>query len=95
MWATVQTFKLISATRNCTPGIVDGDQPKREEERMKYLTIFCLSLGLAGCYGAGPYASAGVSGPVVDLGACAHSPLPTTRIDQLCNRQDANPYGSN
>jgi hypothetical protein len=74
---------------------VDGDQPKREEERMKYLIIFCLSLGLAGCYGAGPYASADGYGPSVDLAACAHSPVQTSRIDQLCNRQDANPYGSN
>jgi hypothetical protein len=62
---------------------------------MKYLIIFCLSLGLAGCYGAGPYASAGGYGPAVDLAACAHSPVQSTRIDQLCNRQDANPYGSN
>jgi hypothetical protein len=62
---------------------------------MKYLTIFCLSLGLAGCYGAGPYASADGYGPAVDLAACAHSPVQRTRIDQLCNRQDANPYGSN
>jgi len=54
-----------------------------------------LSLGLAGCYGAGPYASAGGYGPTVDLAACAHSPVQTTRLDQLCNRQDANPYGSN
>ena len=95
MYATVQTSKHISATRNRTRGIVDGDQPKREEERMKYLTIFCLSLGLAGCYGAGPYASADGYGPAVDLAACAHSPVQSTRIDQLCNRQDANPYGSN
>ncbi len=26
---------------------------------MKYLTILCLSLGLAGCYGTGPYARIG------------------------------------
>jgi hypothetical protein len=62
---------------------------------MKYFTIFCLSLGLAGCYGGGPYASVGGYGPAVDLAACAHSPVQSTRIDQLCNRQDANPYGSN
>ena len=62
---------------------------------MKYLTILCLSFGLAGCYSAGPYASTNGYAPVVDLSACAHSPAPTSRIDQLCNRQDANPYGSN
>jgi hypothetical protein len=64
---------------------------------MKYLAIICLSLGLAGCFGGGPFASADGYGPglAVDLGACAHSPVRSTRIDQLCNRQDANPYGSN
>ena len=62
---------------------------------MKYLIILGLSFGLAGCFGAGPYASADGSGPVVDLSACAHSPVQSSRIDQLCNRQDANPYGSN
>jgi hypothetical protein len=62
---------------------------------MKDLIIFCLSLGLAGCYGAGPYASVGGYAPTVDLAACAHSPTPTTRVDLLCNRQDANPYGTN
>jgi hypothetical protein len=62
---------------------------------MKYLIILGLSLGLAGCFGAGPYASTNGYAPVVDLGACAHSPAATTRVDQLCNRQDGNPYGSN
>ena len=62
---------------------------------MKHLTILCLSLGLAGCFGAGPYASVNGGGPVVDLSACAQAPVQTTRIDQLCNRQDGNPYGSN
>jgi hypothetical protein len=62
---------------------------------MKYLTILCLSLGLTGCFGWGPYASVNGPeyGPVPDLAACARSPEPTTRIDQLCNRQDGNPYG--
>ena len=94
----MQPYRLPSKDRrrgDRKRGIAAGDQPKREEERMKYLTIFCLSLGLAGCYGAGPYASAGGYGPSVDLAACAHSPVQSTRIDQLCNRQDANPYGSN
>jgi hypothetical protein len=64
---------------------------------MKYLTILSLSFGLAGCFGSGPYASANgpTYGPVPDLGACARSPEPTTRVDQLCNRQNGNPYGSN
>ena len=64
---------------------------------MKYLIILCLPLALTGCFGSGPYASANgpAYGPVPDLGACARSPEPTTRVDQLCNRQDANPYGSN
>jgi hypothetical protein len=68
---------------------------------MKYLTILCLSLGLAGCFGTGPYA--GIDGPVpvidgpvpvVDLGTCANSMAPPARIDQLCNRQNGNPYGN-
>jgi hypothetical protein len=64
---------------------------------MKYLTILCLSLGLTGCFGFEPYASATgpAYGPLPDLGACARSPEPRARVDQLCNRQDANPYGSN
>ena len=40
-----------------------------------------------------PYAeSSSVNGygPAVDLATCAHSPVPPTRIDQLCNRQDGN-----
>jgi hypothetical protein len=63
----------------------------------KYLIILCSSLGLAGCFGYGPYASTNgpAYGPIVDLGACARSPEPPTRVDQLCNRQDGNPYGSN
>ena len=60
---------------------------------MKYLTILCLSLGLAGCFGAGPYAS--TNDPAyVDLGTCATSMAPPTRVDQLCNRQNGNPYGN-
>jgi len=62
---------------------------------MKYLIILCLSFGLGGCFAAGPYGSADGPGPVVDLSACAHAPVQSSRIDQLCNRQDANPYGSN
>jgi hypothetical protein len=64
---------------------------------MKYLTILCLCLGLAGCFGFEPYASATgpAYGTVPDLGACARSPEPRNRLDQLCNRQDGNPYGSN
>jgi hypothetical protein len=65
----------------------------------KYLIIFCLSFGLAGCSSYGPYASAEGPeygyGPVLDLGACARSPEPPARLDQLCNRQNGNPYGSN
>jgi hypothetical protein len=40
------------------------------------------------------YAASGANGygPAVDLGGCAHSPAPPTRIDQLCNRQDGNPF---
>jgi hypothetical protein len=49
-----------------------------ERKTMKYLTILCLSLGLAGCYSAGPY-----TGQVVDLSACADSA--DTRIDPLCH----------
>ena len=72
----------------------------RDESRpdmMKYVTVLCLSLGLAGCFGFEPYASATgpAYGPVPDLGACARSPEAPNRVDQLCNRQDGNPYGSN
>lgn len=69
---------------------------------MKYLALLCLTIGLAGCYSAGPYASAAGPyasandySPVVDLGACASSAAQPTHVDQLCNRQNANPYGSN
>jgi hypothetical protein len=63
---------------------------------MKHLIILSLSLGLAGCFGSGPYASSNgpAYGAVVDLGECARSPEPTTRVDQLCNRQNGNPYGN-
>jgi hypothetical protein len=66
-------------------------------DMMKHLTILGLSFGLAGCFGYGPYASTNgpAYGPTPDLGACARSQEPPTRIDQLCNRQDGNPYGSN
>jgi hypothetical protein len=66
----------------------------RGPDMMKYLTILCLSFGLTGCFGWGPYASVTGPeyGPVPDLGACARSPEPRTRIDQICNRQDGNPY---
>lgn len=50
---------------------------------MKYLTILCLSLGLAGCYRTDPYASANRDGPVVDFSACADSP--NIQIDPLCH----------
>ena len=50
---------------------------------MKYLTILCLSFGLAGCYGTGPYASSNSDGPVVDLSACAQRA--DTRVDPLCH----------
>jgi hypothetical protein len=44
--------------------------------------------------GSVPYAASVANGygPAVDLGACARSPAPPTRIDQLCNRQDGNPF---
>ncbi len=44
---------------------------------------------------AASYASVNGYGTAVDLAACAHSPAAPTRTDQLCNRQDGNPYGSN
>jgi hypothetical protein len=63
---------------------------------MKFLIILCLSLGLSGCFGYGTYVSDNgpAYGPIVDLGACARSPEPLGRVDQLCNRQNANPYGN-
>ncbi len=41
-----------------------------------------------------PYAASSANGygPAVDLAACTHSPAQPTRIDQLCSRQDGNPY---
>lgn len=42
---------------------------------------------------AGSYDSVGY-GPVVDLSACAASPVRSDRIDQLCNRQNGNQYGN-
>jgi hypothetical protein len=61
-----------------------GDSPvRRKKKTMKCLTILCLSLGLAGCYWTGPYASANGNGPVVDLSACADSA--DLRIDPLCH----------
>jgi hypothetical protein len=50
---------------------------------MKRLTVLYLSLGLAGCYSTGPYASANSNGPVVDLSACADSA--DLRVDPLCH----------
>jgi hypothetical protein len=52
-----------------------------KKKTMKCLIILCLSLGLAGCYSTGPYASA--NGPVVDLSACADSA--DLRVDPLCH----------
>ena len=50
----------------------------------------------AGRAPAGPYSGVnGYYGPAVDLAACARSPERPDRIDQLCNRQDGNPYGTN
>jgi hypothetical protein len=54
-----------------------------KKKTMKCLTILCLSLGLAGCYWTGPYASANGTGPVVDLSACAEST--DLRVDPLCH----------
>jgi len=44
---------------------------------------------------AGPYSGVNVYGPAVDLAACARSGEQPNRIDQLCNRQDGNPFGTN
>jgi len=43
---------------------------------------------------AGPYDSVNGYTPVVDLSACAVSPMRSDRIDQLCNRQNGNQYGN-
>jgi len=67
--------------RDCRWGIVAIR--RNEEKTMKCLTILCLSLGLAGCYSTGPYASANGSGPVVDFSACAE--LADLRVDPLCH----------
>ena len=50
----------------------------------------------SGVYGASGQVAPGSipAGPYVDLSACAASPVPSTRIDQLCNRQNANPSGN-
>jgi len=49
----------------------------------------------AGRVPAGPYGAVNGYGPAVDLAACARSTAAADRIDQLCNRQDGNPFGSN
>jgi hypothetical protein len=43
----------------------------------------------------GPYGGVNVYGSAVDLAACARSSEQPNRIDQLCNRQDGNPFGTN
>jgi hypothetical protein len=43
---------------------------------------------------AGPYGGVNVYGPAVDLAACARSSEQPNRTDQLCNRQDGNPFGT-
>ncbi len=43
----------------------------------------------------GSYGSVNGYSTAVDLAACAHSREQPNRLDQLCNRQDGNPYGSN
>jgi hypothetical protein len=63
---------------------------------MRYLVLSCLSLGLAGCFGSGPFGTVSVPGrSLVDLGACAESPIQAGHEDKLCSRQNGNPYGSN
>jgi hypothetical protein len=63
---------------------------------MRYLVLACLSLGLAGCFGSGPFGAVSVYGPsLVDFGTCANSPIKPGHEDKMCNRQDGNPYGSN
>jgi len=65
---------------------------------MKYLTILCLSLGLAGCYSTGPYAGANSDDPVVDFSSCAQKA--DIRIDPLCyplirlNQNSASRWGT-
>ena len=44
---------------------------------------------------AGPYGGVNGYGSTVDLAACARSREQPNRLDQLCNRQDANPFGTN
>jgi hypothetical protein len=63
---------------------------------MRYLVLACLSLGLTGCFGSGPFGAVSVYGPsFVDLGACANSPIQPGHEDKICSRQDGTPYGSN
>jgi hypothetical protein len=38
------------------------------------------------------YGATSTNGYSPDLAACARSPAPPSRIDQLCNRQDGNPF---
>jgi hypothetical protein len=49
----------------------------------------------AGRVPAGPYGGVNGYGYAADLATCARSPEQPNRIDQLCNRQNGNPYGSN
>jgi hypothetical protein len=60
---------------------------------MRYLVLACVSLGLSGCFGSGPFGTVGVYGPsLVDLGACANSPTQPQHEDKLCSRQNGSIY---
>jgi hypothetical protein len=60
---------------------------------MRYLVLACLSVGLAGCFNSGPFGTVSAYNPsLVDLGACANSPIQPGHEDKLCSRQNGSIY---
>jgi hypothetical protein len=78
--ATVVTV-IVAAAANCGCSTV----PSWVQAQNTYDAVGRVAPGSA------PYVANGY-GPAVDLGGCARSPAPPTRLDQLCNRQDGNPF---
>jgi hypothetical protein len=67
--------------------------PQFEESLMKIVSALLLVGVLAAGCAQGPQASVNPvlrSGP--DIGGCSTSPIHPRRQDQLCNRQNGNPY---
>ena len=59
-----------------------------------WIAITLCAGALAACTTAGPYGSTSQYQSSADLGGCAKSPINPHRQDQICNRQNGNPYGN-